>query len=80
MAQGARHGFFVFCNLRSPNYSVHAGIKTDYPFRQGHTAKSAVKVEDSVYVTFIHSDGDAIWAKNNFYARNWLDSQRGTFK
>jgi hypothetical protein len=79
VAQGARHGFFVFCNLRSPNYSIHAGIKTDYPFRQGHAAKSAVKVEDRVYVTFIHSDGDAIWAKNNFYARNWLDSQRGTF-
>ena len=34
VAQGARHGFFVFCNLRSPNYSVHAGIKTDYPFRR----------------------------------------------
>jgi hypothetical protein len=80
VALGARHGFFVFCNLKSPNYTVHAGVRSDYVFRQTHVKKSAVKVKDRVYVTFIHSDGDAIWAKNNFYARNWLDSQRGTFK
>ncbi len=80
VALGARHGFFVFCNLRSPNYSVHAGVRSDYVFRQTHAKKAAVRVKDKVYVTFIHSDGDAIWAKNNFYARNWLDSQRGAFK
>ena len=80
VAMGARHGFFVFCNLKSPNYSVHAGVRSDYRFRQTHARKSAIKVKDKVYVAFIHSDGDAIWAKNNFYARNWLDSQRGKFK
>jgi hypothetical protein len=80
VALGARHGFFVFCNLKSPNYSVHAGVRSDYTFRQKHIKPSSVKVQDKVYVTFIHSDGDAIWAKNNFYARNWLDSQRGKFK
>lgn len=80
VALGARHGFFVFCNLRSPNYSAHAGVRTPgFKFTQKHKTATQVKVEDKVYVTFIHSDGDAIWAKNNFYARNWLDSQRGKF-
>ena len=80
VALGARHGFFVFCNLRSPNYSAHAGVRTPgFKFTQKHKTAAQVKVEDKVHVTFIHSDGDAIWAKNNFYARNWLDSQRGKF-
>jgi hypothetical protein len=80
VALGARHGFFVFCNLRSPNYSAHAGVRTPgFRFTQKHRTPASVKVEDKVYVSFVHSDGDAIWAKNNFYARNWLDSQRGKF-
>jgi hypothetical protein len=79
IAQASRHGWVVFCNLRSPNYSVHSGIKTSYPFTQQHADLRKIAVEDKVYVNFIHSDGDAIWAHNNFYARNWLDSQRGTF-
>jgi hypothetical protein len=79
IAQASRHGWVVFCNLRSPNYSVHSGIRTSYPFRQKHADPARITVEDKVYVNFIHSDGDAIWAHNNFYARNWLDSQRGTF-
>jgi hypothetical protein len=79
IAQASRHGWVVFCNLRSPNYSVHSGIKTSYRFTQKHADPAKIKVENKVYVNFIHSDGDAIWAHNNFYARNWLDSQRGTF-
>ena len=81
VALAARHGFFVLCNLRSPNYSAHAGVRTPgFRFTQKHASPASIKkVEHKVYVTFIHSDGDAIWAENNFYAHNWLDSQRGRF-
>jgi hypothetical protein len=79
IAQASRHGWVVFCNLRSPNYSVHSGIRTGYRFTQKHADPARITVEDKVYVNFIHSDGDAIWAHNNFYARNWLDNQRGSF-
>jgi hypothetical protein len=79
VARAAKNGFFVLCNLRSPNLTVHAGIKTDFKFEQKHVSKHSLDVENKVYVSFIHSDGDAMWALNNFYAKNWLDSQRGKF-
>jgi hypothetical protein len=79
VTRAAKNGFFVLCNLASPNLSVHAGIKTDWEFKQKHINKDLVSVENKVYVTFIQSDGDAIWALNNFQNRNWLDSQRGSF-
>jgi hypothetical protein len=79
VARAARHGVFVICNLRSPNLSVHAGIKTDFKFKQKHFCEDSIKLEDKVYVCFVHSDGDAMWALNNLYAGNWLDSQRGKF-
>ncbi|MEM2087209.1 MAG: GxGYxYP family putative glycoside hydrolase [Thermoproteota archaeon] len=77
VARASRNGFFVLCNLHSPNLSVHSGIKTDFKFKQNHASK--VKLEEKVYVVFVQSDGDAIWAMNNFQNLNWLDSQRGRF-
>jgi len=79
VARAAKNGFFVLCNLSSPNLTVHSGIKTRWKFRQRHAAKSAITLENKVYITFVQSDGDAIWAMNNFQNRNWLDSQRGKF-
>ncbi len=77
VARASRNGFFVLCNLSSPNLTVHSGIKTNFKFKQKHASK--VTLEDKVYVTFVQSDGDAIWAMNNFQNLNWLDSQRGRF-
>ena len=77
VARASRNGFFVLCNLQSPNLTVHAGIKTGFKFKQKHASR--VVLEDKVYVVFIQSDGDAVWAMNNFQNLNWLDSQRGRF-
>ncbi|MCX8182967.1 MAG: GxGYxYP family putative glycoside hydrolase [Crenarchaeota archaeon] len=77
VARASRNGFFVLCNLHSPNLTVHSGIKTNFKFKQKHASK--VTLEDKVYVAFVQSDGDAIWAMNNFQNLNWLDGQRGRF-
>ncbi len=77
VARAAKNGFFVLCNLNSPNLTVHSGIKTDFKFKQEHL--SEVTLKEKVYVAFVQSDGDAIWAMNNFQNLNWLDSQRGEF-
>lgn len=77
VARAARNGFFVLCNLRSPNLSVHSGIMVNYRFEQKHVKREVVSVEDKVYVTFIQSDGDAVWAMHNFQNGNWLDGRRG---
>jgi len=79
VARSAKNGLFVLCNLSSPNLTVHSGIKTNFDFKQKHVNKNDVIVENKVYVTFVQSDGDAIWAMHNFQNRNWLDSQRGNF-
>jgi len=79
VARAAKNGFFVLCNLSSPNLTVHSGIRTTWKFRQVHIERNAVTVEDKVYVTLVQSDGDAIWAMNNFQNLNWLDEQRGKF-
>lgn len=79
VARAAKNGFFVLCNLSSPNLSVYSGIKTKWKLRQKHISKGAITVENKVYVAFVQSDGDAIWAMNNFQNRNWLDGQRGVF-
>jgi len=79
VARAAKNGLFVLCNLSSPNLSVHSGVKTKWKFKQKHISKGAITVENKVYVTLVQSDGDAIWAMNNFQNRNWLDSQRGNF-
>jgi len=77
VARASKNGFFVLCNLDSPNLTVHSGIKTDFKFKQKHAGD--VALEDKVYVAFVQSDGDAVWAMNNFQNLNWLDSQRGRF-
>jgi len=77
VARASANGFFVLCNLHSPNLTVHSGVKTSFKFKQRHVKK--VMLEEKVYVAFIQSDGDAVWAMNNFQNLNWLDSQRGRF-
>ncbi|MGQ9596515.1 MAG: GxGYxYP domain-containing protein [Thermoproteota archaeon] len=77
VARASRNGFFVLCNLHSPNLTVHSGVKTDFKFTQKHVVDIAL--EEKVYVAFVQSDGDAVWAMNNFQNLNWLDSQRGRF-
>ncbi len=78
VARSATHGFFVLCNLRSPNLTVHSGVASDIPLKQGKPElRRALK--DKKYVSFILSDGDAIWDLINFQNLNWLKPDRGSF-
>jgi len=78
VCRAAEHGFFVLCNLRSPNLTVHSGIRTETHYRQKHTLRD-LPLEDKVYVAFVLSDGDAVWDMINFQTGNWLKPERGTF-
>jgi hypothetical protein len=78
VARAAQHGFFVLCNLRSPNLTVHAGIRAETHYRQKHELRD-LPLEDRIYVAFVLSDGDAIWDMINFQNGNWLKPERGDF-
>jgi len=79
VAQAAKHGLFVLCSPHASNLTVHASMEVEAKYRQRVLSEEDVKVEDKVYVTFLMTDGDAIWAMEDLQAGNWLRPERGRF-
>ena len=75
-ARIARNGCFVTCNGRSPNLTVHAGIDAK-PKAKLRTLTPPQRVaERKVYVTFVMSDGDALWCLENFHSGVFVHKKR----
>jgi len=80
VAQAARWGLFVLCSHGASNLTVHGGIQTKCEFKQEDVIKPEdVEVERKIYVTFLMTDGDALWAMENLQSWNWLHENRGKF-
>lgn len=75
-ARIARNGCFETCNA-CPNLSLHAGIaaRPKLPRRKLTTARKTA--EKKVYVSFVFSDGDALWCLNGFFFGNFNHPLRG---
>jgi hypothetical protein len=76
--QASENGLLVLCCLESPNYSFHSKVKPSINFEQTELS-GEVQVENKVYLTFIHSDGDALWQLSNRFFGSWEDPARGSF-
>ena len=77
-ARIARNGCFETCNV-CPNLSLHAGIDAKPKCKPRKLSAAQKKVEKKVYVTYIASDGDALWAMNGFFFGNFNSPRRGRF-
>lgn len=61
----------------TPNISFHCKIKPSITFRQSETDPEEIQVENKTYITFIHSDGDALSKLNSRFNELW--DLRGKF-
>ncbi len=72
------NGLTALCGFpQSPNFSLHSKIQPTVTFDQNFPDPRNVMLENKVYITFVFSDGDALWSNNNFHYRNWLTDERG---
>lgn len=77
VARPARNGCFITCNVASPNFTVHSGIRARPKYRPRKLSAARRRVERKVYVTFTVSDGDALWCVNDFFRGHYNDKERG---
>jgi hypothetical protein len=65
----------------SPNYSVHSKIIPQPPsYKQNTNYDNLIYDKNKTYVTFIVTDGDALWTANSRYRNNWDNPLRGKIK
>jgi cysteine-rich repeat protein len=68
----------VLCSPGTSNFSVHHRLVATEEFQQNHIDPRIVSLQrDKVYVTFIISDGDALWAQLNHHSNRWFSPERG---
>ncbi len=78
VAQASQNGLTVLCSFpEAPNFSLHSKIRPTITFSQNLPDLQNIKPEKKTYITFIISDGDALWTNNNFRYGNWLSYFRG---
>ena len=75
--QASENGLIVLCSMESPNFSFHCKIRPSVPIRQHLPQISDVEVENKTYVTFFHSDGDALWCVSRRFVGAWDSPVRG---
>ena len=63
----------------SPNFSFHSRFNSGV-YKQKTEHENPVYSKNKIYVTFIFSDGDALWCANSRYRNNWESSLRGKIK
>ena len=77
--QASQNGLIVLCCMESPNFSFHSKIKPSINLRIPGSYASDIVVKNKVYITFYHSDGDALWCLNNKFIGAWDSPKRGKF-
>jgi len=78
VARAARKGLYTICAAHSPNFSVHGGFRSEtasFPVRQPKPREDLVVSKDKIYITFMMSDGDALWVMNNLQSGKWASSE-----
>jgi|WetSurMetagenome_2_1015567.scaffolds.fasta_scaffold53299_2 hypothetical protein len=76
--QASQNGLTAVCSFpQSPNFSFHSKIKPTITFNQNITSPQIMTPENKTYITFVFSDGDALWSNNNFHYGNWFCAERG---
>ena len=71
----SKYGHFVICS-GACNLSLHRHIKPDRLPRPKIAAPPKLDPAKT-YVSFILSDGDALWCDYNFQGHHWLNERRG---
>jgi len=75
-ARTARNGCFITCN-GAPNLSFHIGIDAQPRFTPRKLTDARKKAEKKVYITFVYTDGDALWCLNDFFDGVYNEEGRG---
>jgi len=75
--QASENGLIVLCSMESPNFSFHCKIRPSVPIRQHLPQISDVEIKNKTYITFFHSDGDALWCVSRRFLKAWDSSVRG---
>ena len=76
-ARIAKNGCFETCNGPAPNLSVHSGIDAAPRYVPRKLTAAQKEVEKKVYVTYVASDGDALWCLAGFFFGNFNGEGRG---
>ncbi len=80
--RAARKGTYTLCAAGSPNFSIHGAFRpeSDELPRQKPSPRQNRKAEkNKVYIAFMMTDGDAVWAMENKQSHQWACEQRGDF-
>jgi hypothetical protein len=80
--RAARKGVYTLCAAGSPNFSIHGAFKarTDQPPKQKPSPRQNRTAEkNKVYMAFMMTDGDAVWAMENKQNHQWACAERGDF-
>ena len=73
----ARNGVFITCN-GAPNLSLHAGIDCRPKHQPRKLTAARKRPERKVYLTYVLSDGDALWCLNDFFDGGYNEPERGS--
>lgn len=81
VAVAAHHGLFVLCCLGTLNLSVHSAIaKPKRSFVQSHKKPTDIgEVQKKVYISFMNTDGDALWSMLRCQGGRFKDEEHGSF-
>ncbi|MFH1742765.1 MAG: hypothetical protein ABIH23_27480, partial [bacterium] len=82
VGRAARQSIYTICALGCPNLSVHGGfqLKTASPLRHKPSLRKNLRAEkEKIYIAFMMSDGDSLWAMYSRQMYSWGTEERGTF-
>lgn len=82
VARASRKGAYSICAAHSPNFSVHGGFRSEEeprPVKQPKPRTDLVVEKEKIYIAFMMSDGDALWAMNNLQSRKWASEEKRSF-
>jgi hypothetical protein len=80
--RAARKGTYTLCAAGSPNFSIHGAFRppTDQLLKQKPSPRQNLTAEkNKVYIAFMMTDGDAVWAMENKQNHQWACDERGDF-
>ncbi|GMW03563.1 MAG: hypothetical protein AMXMBFR84_46970 [Candidatus Hydrogenedentota bacterium] len=80
VALAARHGHSVLCALACRNLTVHQSIETPKrPRVQSHRKMTDLtETRDKVYISFMNTDGDAVWSVLQRNAGRFAEEAHGS--
>ena len=82
VARASRKSAYTICAAHAPNFSVHGGFRpkaSPVPVQQPKLREDLAVRKDKIYIAFMMSDGDALWAMNNLQYRKWASEKKRFF-